>query len=109
MSGPVKSGTVSASGDVILGEGAGGRVSSWLVQLVADGSWSGSVQPKACAVGSRLAPANVAYKNMGTGENATAALTTTALVLIDGAGVEVALTFTRNAGSIQWYAVPLVG
>lgn len=109
MSGPVKSGTIDATGDVILGEATGGKVSSWLVQLVADGSWSGSMQPKGGATGSGLAGSNLAYKNMITGLNATAAVTTTGLILIDGAGLDVVLSFTRSAGTIQYYAVPLLG
>lgn len=109
MSGPVKFGTIDATTDVILGEATGGRVSSWLVHVVADGSWSGSLQPKGGATSSGFAGANLAYKNMTTGVNATAALTTTGLILIDGAGLDVVLSFTRSAGTMQYRAVPLLG
>lgn len=107
-----KSGNVDATGDVNLGEAMGGKVSSWLVHLDADGAFSGSVQPVGRAAASDAGGAatiDLAYKDMNTGTNATAALTTDALILIDGAGIEVILEFTVSAGSIDYFAVPLLG
>lgn len=112
MVGPIKSGTISATGTVNLGEAAGSRVSSWLVHLDGDGSWSGSCQPvgKAAArEAGALATVNLAYKNMATGAVATAALTGDSLILIDSAGTEVILSFTRSAGNMTYVAVPVVG
>lgn len=110
MVGPSKFGTIDATGSVILGEAASARVCSWLVQLDADGSWIGSCQPVGRAVDCRVSTTgNLAYRDMTSGDMATAALTTDALVLIDGSGMEVSLDFTVTGGSLTYQAVPLVG
>lgn len=106
----VKEGSITATGTVELGEASGSRVSMWLVHLTDGGSWSGTIQPMGKATGSRgMTGLNLAYKDMVTGDNATAALTGNALILLDGAGLEVELSFTRSAGTMKYWAVPVVG
>lgn len=110
MVGAAKTGTISSTQMVSLGEAAGSRVSSWLVQLDADGSWNGSVQPVGRAASCQLTVTpNLAYRNMTTGDIATAALTGDSLVMVDSSGMEVSLDFTVVAGSITYHAIPVVG
>ena len=109
MVGSVKAGTISASGDVSLGQASGSRVSSWLVQLEADGSWSGSCQPKGAASDTANTLINLGWKDMATSAVATTAPTGDVLILLDSSCIDVVLSFTRAAGTMTYTAIPLVG
>ena len=109
MVGAKKTGTVNSTEDISLGPAAGSRVSSWLVQLEADGSWSGTCTPKGAAQDSNNTLINLGFKDMNTSAVSTTAPTTDALILIDSSGVDVVLSFSRSAGTMTYTAIPLVG
>lgn len=104
----VQSGTISATGTTTLGLPMGDRVSMYAIHF-SSSSFSGSVTIKGAAPGSGFAALAVAYKNMQTGLNATAAITDNALVLVDAAGIELTLDATVSSGSLRWVASPLMG
>lgn len=110
MVGQVKSGTISATGQIHLGQPASGRVSSWAIEFVS-AAFSGSVTIKAKGADSQQTTLqNVGYKNQVTEAAATAAITGTGLVLVDSSGLDTVLDCTAyTSGDLHYVATPLVG
>lgn len=101
-------GTISETGSRTLPLAMGDRVSSYTIHFHS-ASFNGSVTIRGAAPGQGLAALPVAYKNMETGLNATAAITGNALVLVDAAGIELTLDATVSSGSLRWAATPMMG
>ena len=104
----VSTGTISATGITTLPLPMADRVSSYTIHFQSV-SFSGSVTIKGAAPGQGHTALGVAYKNMQTGLNATAAITGNALVLVDAAGIELTLDATVTSGSLKWAATPMMG
>lgn len=102
-------GTIDAADQFNLPNPMSDRVCSYLIQFES-ASFSGSVTIKGAALDSKNTLIALAYKNMATGVNATAAITGNAMVLVDASGVGIALDCTSYAsGSLSYTAVPLIG
>ena len=104
-------GTIDATGQTELPIPVSDRVASYLIQFESV-SFDGSVTIKGAALDTSddFTPIALAYKNMNTGVNATAAITGSALVLVDSAGVGVSLDCTSYTdGELRFKAVPLIG
>lgn len=110
MVGQTKTGTIDAAADYHLGEAASSRVSSWAVELISD-SFVGSITVKAKGSASRDGTLqNKGYKNQVTEAAATAAITGTALILVDSSGLDVVLDCTAyTSGDLHYVATPVVG
>lgn len=104
----LSTGTISATGVTSLPNPVSDRVCMYLIQFES-ASFSGSVTIKGAALDSNFAQIALAYKNMNTGVNATSAITGNAIVLLDAAGVNIALDATVTSGTLRYVAVPLVG
>lgn len=109
MSRPITTGTISGTGQTTLPLPVSDRVCSYLVHFQSS-SFSGSVTIKGgVADGSRTSLA-VAYKDMTTGLNSTAAITGNALVLVDASGIDLTLDCTAyTSGSLGFTARPMIG
>lgn len=106
---PVRTGTISETGQTDLGLAVSDKVCSWLIQFES-ASFSGSVTIKGAAADSANTAIALAYKNMATGENSTSAITGNALVLVDGSGCGIQLDCTSAAsGSLAYTARAMVG
>lgn len=106
---PVRTGTIDAAGQTDLGLAVSGKVCSWLIQFES-ASFSGSVTIKGAAADTVNTALALAYKNMVTGENATAAITGNALVLVDGSGCGVQLDCTSyTSGELGYTARAMIG
>lgn len=108
MSRGMFTGTISETGTATLGLPMGDRVSMYAIHFNS-ASFSGSVTIKGSAPGLGFTALAVAYKNMVTGLNATAAITGNALVLVDATGIELTLDATVASGSLSWAATPVMG
>lgn len=108
MSTKPTTGTISETGTINLPPAVTDRVSSYLIHFQSS-SFSGSVTIKGAVIDRNYTAQAVAYKNMSTGLNATAAITGDALILVDAAGLSIALDATVASGSLAFSAVPLVG
>lgn len=108
---PPKTGTISGTGQVILPPAAGSRVSSYKIQFEASTSpaWNGSVTIQEM-VGNGMSRIAIGYKDDETQAVATSAITGNRVVLVDSSGGTIVLDCTSyTAGSLEYYAVPLVG
>lgn len=103
-------GEIDATGATELPIPVSDRVAMYLIQFESV-SFSGSVTIKGAALDTSadFTPIALAYKDMTTGVNATAAITGSALVLVDSAGIGLSLDATVASGSLRYKAVPLVG
>lgn len=116
MVGPVKSGEITATGDTLIGQASGRRVSSWLIHFSDNSSTTASITIRGKAA-DRSAGAYgmvaMGYKDMATSAVDTSAITTASLpkaVLVDSAGMEIVLDTTAiAAGGVRYTAVPLLG
>jgi hypothetical protein len=103
------SGSIAAVGQTVLPCPNTDKVCSYLIHFNS-AAFSGSVTIKGGVVDQAYALSALAYKDMATGENATAAITGSAVVLVDASGVDVTLDCTaRASGSLSFTAMPLVG
>jgi hypothetical protein len=85
------------------------RVCSYLIHFQS-ASFSGSVTIKGGVIDKAYTLIALGYKDMETGDNATAAITGNALVLVDASGINVVLDCTAyTSGTLAYTAVPLVG
>ena len=108
MRGPI-SGSIAAVGQTSLPNPVSDRVCSYLIHFESS-AFNGSVTIKGGVIDKAYALSALGYKNMATGENATAAITGSGLVLVDASGCDITLDCTaRTAGSLAFTAVPLVG
>jgi hypothetical protein len=104
-------GVIDGTGQTELPIPVSDRVASYLIQFES-ASFDGSVTIKGAALdtGEDFTPLALAYKNMTTGLNDTAAITGNKLVLVDSAGVGLSLDCTAYvSGELRFKAVPLVG
>lgn len=102
-------GAIDEVGQTVLPLPVSGKVCSWVVQFE-DNSFTGSVTIKAHVADSSHPSTAVAYKDMTTGENATAAFTGSGLALVDSAGLNIILDCTAaSAGSLLFSARPMIG
>jgi hypothetical protein len=97
----VKEGTVTETSDIGLPLPYGDKVCSYLIQIEVV-SGSSSIALKGAAQGSNHTLLALAYKDMVTGENATAAITGDALVLVDSSGIGVTISATVSSGSFKY-------
>ena len=104
----VSTGTISATGVTSLPNPVSDRVCMYLIQFES-ASFSGSVTIKGAALDSNFSQIALAYKNMNTGVNATTAITGNGMVLVDAAGINVALDATVASGTLRFVAIPMVG
>jgi len=104
----MKSGTISATGTVELHEAAEHEVSSWLIQFVS-AAFNGSVTIQGAAVRSSAAVAAIAYRDTETGEISLADVTDSLIVLVPASGLEITLDATVVAGSLAYFAIPMMG
>ena len=108
MVGPIKTGSIGATGQTALGTAAGSRVCSWLIHF--DGTFTGSVTIRGAAVDTAYGAVALGYKDMSTSAVATAAITADAVVLVDSSGIDVQLDCTSyTSGALNYTAIPLVG
>jgi hypothetical protein len=108
MRSPV-SGTIGATGQFELGNPMIDRVCSYLIQFQSS-AFNGSVTIKGAVDGAAFTTLGLAYKNMVTGLNATAAITGNALVLVDASGIGISLDCTSYTdGTLAYKAIPLIG
>ncbi len=110
MVGPTKSGSITATGQIHLGQAASGRVSSWAIEFIS-ASFVGSVTIKAKGADSRDGTLqDKGYKNQVTEAAATAAITGDGLVLVDSSGLDTVLDCTAfTSGALGYVATPLLG
>src|SRR5688500_8926143 len=105
----VITGVIDADEEFNLPNPMADRVCSYLIQFES-ASFSGEVTIKGAALDSKNTLLALAYKNMSTGLNATAAITGNAAVLVDAAGLGLVLDCTAyTSGSLAYTAVPLIG
>jgi hypothetical protein len=112
---------ISAADAFHLKDASDGLVSTWLVHLVADGSWSGTVKVKSRAMGTdavadSVTPVQVPYlKRYLNGVVADDTLvstdiTTTSIILIPASGQSIVIDCTTyGAGTMAGYCFPLEG
>lgn len=106
---PTTSGTITAATTYAIPNAATDRVTSYAIQFKSN-SFVGSVTIKGGIADKAYGVLPVAYKNMVTGLNATAAITDNALVLVDAAGLDLTLDCTSyTSGSLTFTAIPLIG
>jgi hypothetical protein len=85
------------------------RVCSYLIHFQS-ASFSGSVTIKGGVADGSLTGMAVAYKDMETGLNATAAITDSGLILVDASGIDITLDCTAyTSGSLTFTARPMIG
>lgn len=113
--------TINAANAYYLGNAHGESVSTWMIQLVADGSWNGTVKIKARAMGDdaatdAVAPVQVPYlKRYLNGSVADDSLvssdiTTTSIILVPASGQTIVVDCTAFvAGTMACYAWPVEG
>ncbi len=109
-----KSGEITASGNVELGDAHGAIVSGWLVHLTdnSSGSWTMDVQGKVIR-SDQGAYQTVAYKDMVSGTIKTAQLNTAGLPYVlyfDAAGLVLKLkTAAISSGGVYFDCHPVIG
>jgi hypothetical protein len=102
-------GTITATGIVSLPNPMSDRVCSYLIQFESV-AFNGSLTIKGAVIDQAYTGIALAYKNMNTGLNATAAITGNTLVLVDSAGINLILDVTSVvSGSLKYTAIPLIG
>lgn len=105
----VETGVIDAATQYELGNPMIDRVCSYTIQFQST-DFVGSVTIKGAVDGTAFTTLALAYKNMSTGLNATAAITGNALVLVDASGIGISLDCTAyTSGSLAYKAVPLIG
>lgn len=106
----------NGTNNYLIGNAAEGVVGRFLLHIVAaGGGWSGSVTVKGRAKGSGAAFLAIPYKRRYVGgavsddTTVSAAITGTAIIDVDAAGLDVSLEYTHTSGSATVNAVPLAG
>lgn len=106
--------TFAASGTLELGDAMPGSVSRWRVQVIDEGSWSGSVTPKHTLVGSGetkvTGPGYVDLSDPSTNiDPSSSPITAAGEYLVEASGSDVDLAVVVSAGSVTVRAVALRG